>query len=65
MYAIAFDLIISDLKKNYGEPYHNVYSEIKKVLLQNKFYWIQGRTYATNGDLATLFSAIEKLKNIN
>jgi len=35
MYAIAFDLIISDLKKYYGEPYHNVYSEIKKVLLQN------------------------------
>lgn len=65
MYAIAFDLIISDLKKYYGETYHNAYSEIKKVLLQNKFYWIQGSTYATNGDLSTLFSAIEKLKNID
>lgn len=38
MYAIAFDLVISDLKKHYGEPYHNAYSEIKKVLLKNKFY---------------------------
>ena len=45
MYAIAFDLVISDLKKHYGEPYHNAYAEVKKILLQNKFYWIHGYFY--------------------
>lgn len=65
MYAIAFDLVVSDLKKHYGEPYHNAYAEVKKILLQNKFYWIQGSTYATDGDLSALFLAIEKLKTID
>ena len=30
MFAIAFDLVIVDLKKNYGEPYNNAYFEINK-----------------------------------
>ena len=64
MHAIAFDLIVSELKKHYKDPYHNAYAEIRKVLKQNKFYWIQGSTYATEGDLRTLFRAIQSLKNI-
>ena len=50
MHAIAFDLIISELKKHYKDPYNNAYAEIKKVLEENGFYWIQGSTYATEGD---------------
>ena len=64
MHAIAFDLIVSELKKHYKDPYHNAYAEIRKVLKQNNFYWIQGSTYATEGDLRTLFRAIQSLKNI-
>ncbi|MGK7649741.1 Virulence-associated protein D [Capnocytophaga ochracea] len=64
MQAIAFDLIVSELKKHYKDPYHNAYAEIRKVLKQNNFYWIQGSTYATEGDLRTLFRAIQSLKNI-
>ena len=64
MHAIAFDLIVSELKKHYKDPYHNAYAEIRKVLKQNNFYWIQGSTYATEGDLRTLFHAIQSLKNI-
>ena len=62
MHAIAFDLIVSELKKHYKDPYHNAYAEIRKVLKQNNFYWIQGSTYATQGDLRTLFRAIQSLK---
>ena len=62
MHAIAFDLIISELKKHYKDPYNNAYAEIKKVLEENGFYWIQGSTYATEGDLRTLFRAIQSLK---
>ena len=64
MHTIAFDLIVSELKKHYKDPYHNAYAEIRKVLKQNNFYWIQGSTYATQGDLRTLFRAIQSLKNI-
>ncbi len=28
MFAIAFDMVVSDLKKNYGEPYNNAYFAI-------------------------------------
>lgn len=64
MYAIAFDLIVSELKKHYGTNYQNAYSDVKKILIENKFSWIQGSTYATQGDLRTLFKAIQSLKSI-
>ena len=28
VFAIAFDMVVSDLKKNYGEPYNNAYFAI-------------------------------------
>lgn len=42
MYAITFDMVISDLKIHCGKQYHSAYSEIKKVMKENDFYWIQG-----------------------
>lgn len=38
MFAISFDMVIIDLKNNYGEPYHNAYFEINKVLRKFEFY---------------------------
>ena len=32
MYALAFDMVISDLQKYYGEPYNKAYYEIKIAL---------------------------------
>ena len=65
MFAITFDMIISDLEKYYGSPYHSAYTEIRKVLADCGFYWIQGSTYATEGDLRTLFRAIQSLKKLS
>ncbi len=65
MFAIAFDMVISDLKKYYNEQYHTAYNEIKKVLESNGFYWIQGSTYITEGNLKDLFRAMENLKKID
>lgn len=42
MFAISFDMVISNLKKHYGEPYNNAYFEIKEVLRRNGFNWVQG-----------------------
>jgi len=32
MFAISFDILISDLKKYYGDPYNRAYFEIKELL---------------------------------
>ena len=40
MFAITFDMIISDLEKYYGSPYHSAYTEIRKVLADCGFYWV-------------------------
>ena len=65
MYAIAFDMVITDLRANYGEPYNNAYFEINKVLRQYEFYNTQGSVYLTEKtDMANLFGAIDALKRI-
>ena len=65
MYAIAFDMSISDLKESFGEPYNNAYFEIKKVLRKYSFYNTQGSVYLTEkNDMANLYKAIESLKKI-
>ena len=45
LYAITFDMDIDSLKLNYGDPYNNAYSEIRKVLLNQGFKWQQGSVY--------------------
>jgi len=65
MFAISFDLIISDLKENYGDPYNRAYFEIKVLLYKYDFEWIQGSVYLTDSDdLGTLYKAIAVLSKI-
>ena len=35
MYALSFDMDISEVKAHYGEPYNGAYYEIKHVLVQH------------------------------
>lgn len=59
-------MVISDLKKHYGEPYNNAYFEIKEVLRRNGFNWVQGSTYLTKSDdLGNVIKAIMALSKIN
>jgi virulence-associated protein VapD len=37
MFAIAFDMVIADLKQYYGDPYNNAYFEIRLELRKYKF----------------------------
>lgn len=65
MFAISFDLLISNLKQSYGEPYNNAYYEISTVLASYDFYRVQGSVYMTQkNDMANLFKAINALKSI-
>jgi len=66
MYAIAFDMVIADLKEYYGEPYNNAYFEIGQVLRNYDFFNTQGSVYlTTKSDMANLYRAIEALKKID
>lgn len=64
MFAISFDMVISDLKLNYGEPYNNAYFEISEILAEFNFYRAQGTVYLTDkNDMANLTRAMIKLKS--
>ena len=59
-------MVTSDLQQHYGEPYNSAYYEIKRILANYDFYWVQGSTYITDADnLKNLFMAIEALKQID
>ena len=59
MLAIAFDMLISDLKRNYGRSYNNAYFEIRMILRKYGFYNTQGSVYlSANNDMANLYMAI-------
>ncbi len=66
MFAISFDLSISDLETFYGAPYNRAYYEVKNLLKADGFEWIQGSTYISNtNDLSYVFRAIMHLKNLD
>lgn len=65
MFAITFDMVISDLKQHYGEPYNNAYYEISVILENFGFYRIQGSTYASeNNNLLQVTEAMNALKEL-
>jgi len=68
MYAIAFDMVVADLKVHYGEPYKGAYEEIRNELKQFGFENVQGSVYLyQNGEngIATVYKAINRLSAIN
>lgn len=66
MFAISFDMVVSELEKHYGTPYNSAYYEIRQVLKKDGFFWFQGSTYMTNSnDLSVVFKAILDLKGID
>jgi virulence-associated protein VapD len=65
MFAISFDMVIDDLKNNYGEPYNNAYYEISVILEEFNFYRAQGSVYLSDkNDMANLTRAMIKLKSV-
>ena len=67
MYAIAFDLKIDDLKKEYGNQYNKSYDEICQELEAVGFEWAQGSVYINKeqeNSLTTVYKAINKLSQI-
>lgn len=66
MYAIAFDIVISDLKEVYGTSYPNAYFEIKELMKSYEFEWTQGSVYVSKrNDLTSVYKAINSLSKID
>lgn len=68
MHAIAFDLKIDDLKREYGDPYNRAYDEIRQELENIGFEWTQGSVYVNKSQentLTTVYKAISKLSGID
>lgn len=68
MYAIAFDLNIDDLKKNYGEHYNNAYDEIRQELEAIGFKQTHVSIYInsdSSNSLTTVYKAINRLSKID
>lgn len=63
MFAIAFDLVVSDAQKHHPKSVAQAYADIRATLSGHGFAWVQGSLYVSEvEDLAVLFSAITALK---
>ena len=64
MYAIAFDLVVSDTEKHHPKGVSQAYADIGMILAEYGFNRVQGSLYVTdNEDMARLFTAIQILKS--
>jgi len=62
MFAIAFDLVVADTKRNHPTGLPQAYADIAAALASYDFERVQGSVYTTpNDDLANLSRAIMAL----
>ena len=65
MFAIAFDMVVADIRKHHPAGISHAYSDIGKALGHFEFDRIQGSVYLTrNPDMGNLFAAITALRAI-
>jgi len=62
MFAIAFDLIVDDVRKHHPKGVTRAYFDIERLLAEYHFRRVQGSLYVTdNEDMMNLFIAIKAL----
>ena len=63
MFAIAFDMVVADIREHYPKGISSAYTEIGRTLQPFGFERVQGSVYLTsNPSMASLFDAIAALK---
>lgn len=63
MYAVAFDLVVSDTVQHHPKGVSQAYTDIGAILAEHDFRRVQGSLYVTEQeDMANLFLAIQALK---
>jgi len=62
MYAVAFDLTVTDTEKYHPKGVSQAYTEIGAILGEHGFRRVQGSLYVTDDeDMANLFLAVQSL----
>ena len=65
MFAIAFDLVVAEVERNYPRHFRLAYGDIENTLRRFGFGRIQGSVYVCDQeDLANLTSAMLALRNL-
>ncbi|MBF0285323.1 MAG: virulence factor [Magnetococcales bacterium] len=65
MYAIAFDLVVSDTLRHHPRSVQQAYADIGAVLDEHGFRRVQGSLYVTDDeDMARLFTVMLALKSL-
>jgi virulence-associated protein VapD len=63
MFAIAFDLTVSDVAKHHPKSISQAYADINRTLKKFKFEGVQGSVYlSSSDDMANMVAAILALK---
>ena len=66
MFAVAFDLVVSDTETHHPKGVAQAYTDVAAVLADHGFRRVQGSVYVTdNEDMANLFLAIQALKGLD
>jgi virulence-associated protein VapD len=66
MFAIAFDMVVADLREHHPKGISSAYTDIARALAPFGFERVQGSVYRTgNPDLANLFDAIGALRALS
>ena len=66
MFAIAFDLVVSETEQHHPKGVRQAYTDIGALLKEFGFDWVQGSLYVCdNEDMANLFQAITALKSLD
>ena len=66
MYAIAFDLKVSDLQTHYsGNSYNNAYGDIKKFLAEEGFSRQQGSVYFGDTDTVDMVKCVMAVNKLS
>lgn len=67
MYAVSFDMEVAKLKDHYGEPYNKAYDEIRVIMKELGFDWVQGSLYMSQDEQNTLthvYKVINQLSKV-
>jgi virulence-associated protein VapD len=66
MFAIAFDMVVADIREHYPKGISSAYTEIAKTLAPHGFERIQGSVYVTHdADMTNLIRAVDALRSMS
>ncbi len=65
MFAVAFDLVVANIRTHHPRSIKGAYDDVERVLESHGFHGVQGSLYLSEfEDLTALFAAMNDLRNL-